>query len=177
MYPLKIQVQNVHMTICNPTGDMAQGEMDLLKMYLILSGFIVLKVIAKINQSQIATIKRFTSYLGFGEIQFMRKEVLVTPNSYKAEIVVERFNIVKDNVEVKWKLANHDGQNGTIVFNNTIDQKVIKLDLQNVTRNLLVQIELYDPTNGYQLGENKVANISFVSKFLLILKQIKKEVS
>ena len=105
----------------------------------------------------------------------MQNEVLVTPNSYKAEIVVERFHIVKDNVEVKWKLANHDGQNGTIFFNNTIDQKVIKLDLQNVTRNLPVQIELYDPTNGYQVGENKVANISFVSKFLLILKQIKKE--
>ena len=100
----------------------------------------------------------------------------MTPNSYKAEIVVERFNIVKYNVEVKWKLVNHDGQNGTIFFNNTIDQKVIKLDLKNVTRNLPVQIELYDPTNGYQVGENKVANISFVSKFLLILKQIKKEV-
>ena len=107
----------------------------------------------------------------------MRKEVLVTPNSYKAEIVVERFNIVKDNVEVKWKLANHDGQNGTIFFNNTIDQKVIKIGLQNVTRKLPVQIELYDPTNGYQVGENKVANISFVSKFLLILKQIKKKIS
>ena len=107
----------------------------------------------------------------------MQNEVLVTPNSYKAEIVVERFHIVKDNVEVKWKLANHDGQNGTIVFNNTIDQNVIKLDLQNVTRNLPVQIELYDPTNGYQLGENKVVNISSVSKFLLILKQIKKKIS
>ena len=94
----------------------------------------------------------------------MRKEVLVTPNSYKAEIVVERFNIVKDNVEVKWKLANHDGQNGTIVFNNTIDQKVIKLDLQNVTRNLLVQIELYDPTNGYQVGENNVTVIRLFGK-------------
>ena len=106
----------------------------------------------------------------------MQNEVLVTPNSYKAEIVVERFHNVKDNVEVKWKLSNHDGQNGTVVFNNTIDQKVIKLDLKNVTRNLPVQIELYDPTNGYQVGENKVANISFVCKFLLILKQIKKEV-
>ena len=105
----------------------------------------------------------------------MQNEVLVTPNSYNAEIVVERLNIDKDDVEVKWRLANHDGQNGTIVFNNTIDQKVIKLDLKNVTRNLPVQIELYDPTNGYQVGENNVANISFVSKFLLILKQIKKE--
>ena len=94
----------------------------------------------------------------------MQNEVLVTPNSYNAEIVVERLNIVKDDVEVKWKLANHDGQNGTIVFNNTIDQKVIKLDLQNVTRNLPVQIELYDPTNGYQVGENNVTVIRLFGK-------------
>ena len=94
----------------------------------------------------------------------MQNEVLVTQNSYKAEIVVERFHIVKDNVEVKWKLANHDGQNGTIVFNNTIDQKVIKLDLQNVTRKLPVQIELYDPTNGYQVGENNVTVIRLFGK-------------
>ena len=120
--------------------------------------------------------KRFASYLGYGEIQFIQNEVLVTPNSYKAEIVVERFHIVKDNVEVKWKFANHDGQNGIIVFNNTIDHKVIKLDVQNVTKILPVQIKLYEPTNGYQVGENKVANISFVGKFLLKLIQTKKEV-
>ena len=106
----------------------------------------------------------------------MQNEVLVTPNSYNAEIVVERLNIDKDDVEVKWRLANHDGQNGTIVFNNTIDQKVIKLDLKNVARNLSTKIELSEPSNGYQLGENNVANISFVGKFLLKLIQIKKEV-
>ena len=94
----------------------------------------------------------------------MQNEVLVTQNSYNAEFVVERFHIVNDNVEVKWKLANHDGQNGTIFFNNTIDQKVIKIGLQNVTRKLPVQIELYDPTNGYQVGENNVTVIRLFGK-------------
>ena len=94
----------------------------------------------------------------------MQNEVLVTQNSYKADIVVERFHIVKDDVEVKWKFANHDGQNGIIVFNNTIDHKVIKLDVQNVTKILPVQIKLYEPTNGYQVGENNVTVIRLFGK-------------
>ena len=57
--------------------------------------------------------------------------------------------------------------NGTIFFNDENDQKVIKLNLKNADRNLSTKIELSEPSNGYQLGENKVANISFVSKFLL----------
>ena len=67
--------------------------------------------------------------------------------------------------------------NGTIFFNDENDQKVIKLDLKNADRNLSTTIELSAPSNGYQIGENKVAKISFVSKFLLILKQIKKKIS
>ena len=49
MYPSKIQVKNAHMTICDQTGGITL-EMNFLKLYLILSEFIVLKVIAKINQ-------------------------------------------------------------------------------------------------------------------------------
>ena len=65
--------------------------------------------------------------------------------------------------------------NGTIFFNDENDEKIIKLDLKNADRNLSSKIELFEPSNGYQLGENKVANISFVSKFLLNLILIKKE--
>ena len=103
----------------------------------------------------------------------------MAPNSYEIEVAIERSHVGKENVEVKWKLTSDDRfhlSNGTIFFNDENDQKVIKLDLNNVARNLSTKIELSEPSNGYQLGENKVANISFVSKFLLILKQIKKEV-
>ena len=101
----------------------------------------------------------------------------MAPNSYEIEIAVERIDIVKENVEIKWKLVSDDHfhlSNGTIFFNDENDQKVIKLDLKNVARNLSTKIELFEPSNGFQLGENKVANISFVSKFLLIFTHIKK---
>ena len=67
--------------------------------------------------------------------------------------------------------------NGTIFFNDENDEKIIKLDLKNADRNLSSKIELFEPSNGYQLGENKVANISFVGKLLLKLTQIKKNES
>ena len=100
------------------------------------------------------------------------------PDSYKVEVTVERIHLAKNNVEVKWKLVCDDHvhlSNGTIFFNDENDQKVIKLDLKNADRNLSTKIELLEPSNGYQLGENKVANISFVSRFLLILKKSQKE--
>ena len=118
-------------------------------------------------------------FIDYGEIQFIKKEFLVAPNSYEIEVSVDRNHVVKEKVKVNWKLVSDDRfhlSNGTISFNDENDQKVIKLDLKNIARNLSTKIELYEPSNGYQLGENKVANISFVSKFLLKLIQIKKEV-
>ena len=103
----------------------------------------------------------------------------MAPNSYEIEIAVERIDIVKENVEIKWKLVSDDHfhlSNGTVYFIDENDLKVIRLDLKNANINLSTKIELYEPSNGYQLGENTVANISFVSKFLLKLIQIKKEV-
>ena len=103
----------------------------------------------------------------------------MAPNSYEIEVSIERIDIVKENVEIKWKLVSDDHfhlSNGTVFFNDENDQKVIKLDLKNTDRNLSTKIELFQPSNGYQLGENKVANISFVGKFLLKLIQTKKEV-
>ena len=104
----------------------------------------------------------------------------MAPNSYEIEVTVERIHLAKGNVEVKWKLVCDEHfplSNGAIFFNDESYQKVIKLDRKNADRNLSTKIELYEPSNGYQLGENKVGSVSFVSKFLLILKQIKKEVS
>ena len=89
----------------------------------------------------------------------------MAPNSYEVEIDVERIHMAKEKVEVKWKLVSDDRfhlSNGTVFFN---DEKVIKLDLKNADRNLSTKIELFEPSHSYQLGENKVANISFVSKF------------
>ena len=102
----------------------------------------------------------------------------MAPNSYEIEVAIERSHVGKENVEVKWKLTSDDRfhlSNGTIFFNDENDQKVIKLDLKNANRNLSTKIELFEPSNGFQLGENMVVNISFVSKLLLIFKQIKKD--
>ena len=99
----------------------------------------------------------------------------MAPNSYEIEIAVERIHHGKRKVEVKWKLVSDEHfhlLNGTVFFNDENDQKVIKLDLKNVARNLSTKIELFEPSNGYQIGENKVANITFVSKFVLKLIQI-----
>ena len=109
----------------------------------------------------------------------MQNEFLVAPNYCEIEVSIERIDMVKENVEIKWKLVSDDQfhlSNGTVFFNDENDEKVIKLDLKNTDRNLSTKIELFQPSNGYQLGENKVANISFVGKFLLKLIQTKKEV-
>ena len=104
---------------------------------------------------------------------------MVAPNSYEIEVAIERIHLLREKVEVKWKLVSEEHfhlSNGTIIFNDENDQKVIKLDLEIVARNLSTKIELFEPSNGYQLGENRVANITFVSKFLMIPKQIKNKV-
>ena len=103
----------------------------------------------------------------------------MAPNSYDIEVAVERIHIVKEKVEVKWKLVSDEHfhlSNGTIFFNDENDQKVIKLNLKNANRNLSTKIELFEPSNGYHLGDYKVANISFVSKFLLRYKQINRDI-
>ena len=123
-------------------------------------------------------LSSYDLFLDVGEIQLIEKEFLVAPNSYEIEIAVERIDIVKENVEIKWKLVSDDHfhlSNGTVYFIDENDLKVIRLDLKNANINLSTKIELYEPSNGYQLGENTVANISFVSKFLLNLILIKKE--
>ena len=93
----------------------------------------------------------------------------MSPNSYEIEITVERIHMTKDEVEVKWKLVSDDSfhlSNGTVFFNDENDEKVIKLDLKNADRNLSTKIELFEPSNDFQLGENKVAKITFTCKML-----------
>ena len=104
----------------------------------------------------------------------------MAPNSREIEVAIERIHLVKEKVEVKWKLVSDEHfhlSNGAIFLNDENDQKVIKLDLKNADRNLSTKIELYEPSDGYQLGDNKVANISFVGKFLLKCIHINKKVS
>ena len=104
----------------------------------------------------------------------------MAPNSREIEVAIERIHLVKEKVEVKWKLVSDEHfhlSNGAIFLNDENDQKVIKLDLKNADRNLSTKIELFEPSNGYQLGENKVANISFVCKFHWKFVQINKKIS
>ena len=99
----------------------------------------------------------------------------MAPNSNEIVVAVERIHNLKEKVEVKWKLVSDEQlhrSNGTIFFNDESDQKVIKLDLKNADRNLSTKIELFEPSNGFQLGENKIASISFVGKLILKLIQI-----
>ena len=111
----------------------------------------------------------FFIFQDFGEIQFIRNEFLVEPNSFEIEIVLERIHSIRDKVEVKWKLSNDvlsHTQQGTVFFSHETDEKVIKLNLQNAIRNSSYTIVLFEPSNGYQLGKNNAANISFACKFL-----------
>ena len=108
--------------------------------------------------------------LDYGEIQFISSEFLVSPNSSVVEVKVERVHTIKEQVEVNWKLIseNHNFHimNGTVFFDYEDIQKVIKLDMVNITLNHSLKIVLFEPSNGYHLGENKVASINFVCKFL-----------
>ena len=100
----------------------------------------------------------------FGEIQFIKSEFLVGPNSTRVEAMVERYHITNDKVQVKWKLISDIhciGKNGSLIFDNLDDQQVIKLELNNITRNESFKIELFDPTNNYQIGEISEATIIF----------------
>ena len=156
-----------------------EQEKDFLKMYLIPSKFIASKVSIQCTYFKIAKFSYHLS-LDVGEIQFIKMEFIVAPNSYEIEVTVERIHIVKEKVEVNWKLIseNHNFHimNGTVFFDYEDIQKVIKLDMVNITLNHSLKMVLFEPSNGYHLGEKKVANISFVGKFLLKLIPIKKEV-
>ena len=91
------------------------------------------------------------------------------PNSHQIDVVVERSHVIKEEFEVKWKLVSNERfhlSNGTIFFNEENVQKVIKLDLKNADRNISTRIELFEPSNGFQLGEHKVAKITFSCKML-----------
>ena len=112
-------------------------------------------------------MKLFTFHLGFGEIQLIANEFVKESNSPHIGITVVRIHTVQEEVEVRWKWVSRDNVqlgNGTIFFNYENDQKIINLDLKNVSRHLSSKIELVETSNEFQLGKNKVANISLVGK-------------
>ena len=58
---------------------------------------------------------------------------------------------------------------GTVHFENEESQKDVTVELSNIAdQKLPFQIELSNPTNHYQLGENKVANISLVCEYHIV---------
>ena len=82
---------------------------------------------------------------------------------------VERLNSLKGDAGVSWKVF--DGSkvltklSGRVQFFNGNIQQIVKVHLNNLSREKPTRIELFYPTNIYKLGINKVANISFVGKF------------
>ena len=100
-----------------------------------------------------------------GIIQFSRKEFLVTSNSTKVEVMIEK--IYGKEVEVKWKLSHNNfvnESNGTIKFDMEESLKVITFEIQNVTDAQSIEIRLFEATKGYQIGHNNIAQINFVCK-------------
>ena len=114
-------------------------------------------------------IGQLLSLQGFGMIRFTSNEYLVSNDSLKVKVLVERIHTNKDTVDVKWKTSPNLGLNGLLQFANNETEKIITLDLQTVADNQSIQIELLQPTNDYQLGENKVAKISRVCKLSLTI--------
>ena len=102
-----------------------------------------------------------------GVIHLEKNESFIGKGQSTVDILVERKEKLEGKVEAKWKVQNISGLNGSIIFKDKDHQQVITLDLRNVSRKQLIRIELFEPSHGYQLGENKVANISFVCKLIL----------
>lgn len=109
----------------------------------------------------------FKMHLFPGYIQFDSNTYLSAPKSSEIIVQVERFHKIKERIEVNWRLSNNGtfrGLDGKVFFDEFHDQKVIEIDFRNVTANQSLQIELFEPSTGFQLGDNKVANITLVCK-------------
>ena len=104
-------------------------------------------------------------------ISLSSREYFVQPDQFSLDIRIERLQMLGDEVEVKWRTISNNSlyqsrPNGSILFGKTTNQKIIKIDLRDFSKIQFDKIELFEPTNGYQIGENKIANISFVRKYL-----------
>lgn len=108
-------------------------------------------------------------------IQFTKNEFLASNDSSEVEVVIERIHSIKDEVKVMWQSnigSNGSFQNGSVKFDNTSDVEFIRLKVQNITHNESIKIELYAPTNGYQLGEKSISRILFACPYTKFMCQI-----
>ena len=104
--------------------------------------------------------------LDIGEFQFAQNEYLIGPNTSNVQVLVRRLHDYNGDVDVKWNLQHHSlsiGE-GSLYFADNEIRKVINIDLQNIDQKNILELSLHSPSNGYQLGKNKVTNITFVSK-------------
>ena len=65
---------------------------------------------------------------------------------------------------------------GLIKFDVEDKTKVIQIDLVDVAKNQPMKIELFDPSNNCHIGENKIANISFVGKLVFGQQPLHKQI-
>ena len=86
---------------------------------------------------------------------------------------VERLQSSKGKARVYWRMIQEplDSSNafGSVEFEEGEIHKTIDVSLDFTTLDLPTRIELFNPSNGYRLGENEVSSINFVGKFLVKL--------
>ena len=108
-------------------------------------------------------------------MQLSSTEYFITRNHSSLSFKIERLQFAESQAEVSWKIVPKDLTEtynfGTVYFENGESQKHVTVELSNIAdQKLPFQIELYNPTNHYQLGKNKVANISLVCEYHIVKK-------
>ena len=114
-------------------------------------------------------------FLGQRFVQLSSTEYFITKNHSSLSFKIERLQFAESQAEVSWKIVPKDLTEtynfGTVYFENGESQKHVTVELSNIAdQKLPFQIELYNPTNHYQLGKNKVANISLVCEYHIVKK-------
>ena len=110
-------------------------------------------------------------FLEQGTIQLVSNETIVMKDQSYLIFKVERLYGVKGEAGFSWK-AFHDSKmlpnlTGRVQFVNKNIQQIVKVHLNNASMERPTRIELFEPSNGYQLRKDKVVHISFVCKLLI----------
>ena len=93
----------------------------------------------------------------------------------KSEVYVERIGQFVEDVDVKWALkvknstSNQSLKHGLVSIKKESEKGLIGLDLTKYTAEDEFEIELYDPSGSYHLGEKHFAIISKVGKYSKVL--------
>ena len=122
------------------------------------------KVLRFVSEIQFFVINHYCA--DYGEVQFSRIEHYVTQGSTKMAISATKLNVPDEEADVKWKLIGNGAvvaDNGTFHFNSEETQKVFMIDIANDT-DLPYKMELYEPGDGFYLGEATVTYLSSVGK-------------